>query len=268
MPNEKNKHRKRTMETEEFSEFVSKTCKGSGEIIKKYFEQGVGVDWKKDNTPVTVADKESEQYIRNEIISKFPGHGIIGEEHGSYQEGAEYTWVIDPIDGTKSFIAGTPLFGTLMALLKNGQPIFGAMHFPIMGDLLIGDGHNAYLNGANVCVSQKLELNKATVLTTDYNNFKMYKKPEGFEELLSKCGMFRTWGDCFGYYLVATGKAHIMIDPEMSVWDKMALIPIIRGAGGEISDFFGRDPVKGDGIVAGIKELHSQAIQLLSAPYE
>ena len=134
------------MQTQEFSEFISNTIKSSGEIIKGYFKNGVGVDWKADNTPVTKADKESEHCIRNAIEKEFPGHGIIGEEHGSDNEGAEYTWVIDPIDGTRSFIAGTPLFGTLIALLKNGRPTHGAIHFPIMENLLIGDGSSNKIN--------------------------------------------------------------------------------------------------------------------------
>lgn len=202
--------------------------------------------------------------MRELIIKQFPDHGILGEEFGFYKPEAEYQWVLDPIDGTRSFICGTPLFGTLIALLENGKPVLGAMNFPVLGQFFLGDNSQTLLNNKVVQMRKIRHLNEAVLLTTDIQNIVKYQDINRFQNLVKQVQLFRTWGDCFGYSLLAAGFADIMIDPIMSPWDIMALIPIIKGAGGEITDYQGKDPLKGSSIVAASPVLHQQIIKILN----
>jgi histidinol phosphatase-like enzyme (inositol monophosphatase family) len=244
--------------------FLKHLAKESSIIIKQYFRSEFNIETKPDFSPVTIADKLAEEKMRELIRQEFPTHGIIGEEFGSHNTEAEYVWVLDPIDGTKSFISGALSFGTLIALMKNGKPIFGVINHPILNEFLIGDNKLTFLNDVQVRVRNCNSISKATVLTTDHLNIKTYQNKNRFDNLISKVNLYRNWGDCYGYYLLATGFADIMIDPIMSVWDSMALIPIINGAGGMITDYKGGDPVKGNSIVAANKQIHSEVIKLLN----
>ncbi|MDH4262329.1 MAG: histidinol-phosphatase [Spirochaetia bacterium] len=245
--------------------FILDTLPALREIILKYYQTPYDIEIKTDNSPVTIADREAENYIKEQIMKTFPDHGIIGEESGTYKIDAEYRWIVDPIDGTKSFISNTPLFGTLIALTLNNKPVLGCIYLPVSNDVLIGDNQQTRLNGNTVLMPEKISLDKSIVLTTDYKDFSKFKPRSGFDRLMSACRLSRTWGDCFGYYLVTTGKAHVMIDPAMSVWDKMALIPIINGAGGVITDFYGNPPEAGDSIVACVKGIHKEVIEILNS---
>jgi myo-inositol-1(or 4)-monophosphatase len=224
----------------------------------------VNIEHKEDNSPVTVADKNAEEAMRRAIIKEFPEHGIIGEEFGSYKEDAEYKWVLDPIDGTKSFICGVLSFGTLIALLKNDEPILGVINQPILNEYLIGDNKTTFINNKPTSVRNCKDISEAVLLTTDHINIEEYQNLEKFEKLIRKVRLYRSWGDCYGYYLLATGFADVMIDPIMSFWDTMALIPIIKGAGGVITDYYGDDPVKGNSIIAASPGIHSQVIKCLN----
>ena len=248
----------------EFKLFAKHLSNLSGEIIKSYFRKQISVDSKHDSTPVTIADKNAEELMRNEIMKEFPDHGILGEEFGIHNPDAEYQWVLDPIDGTKSFICGSVTFGTLIALLKNGKPLFGVINQPILNEFLIGDNESAILNDEKVNVKENDNLSEAVLLTTDHLNIEKYQDIKKFDQLIRKVKLYRNWGDCYGYYLVATGFADIMIDPQMSVWDKMALIPIIKGAGGIISDYQGNDALKGDSIIAATPNIHKEVIRILN----
>jgi myo-inositol-1(or 4)-monophosphatase len=197
-------------------------------------------------------------------MAEFPDHGILGEEFGEHNPDAEYKWILDPIDGTKSFICGTVTFGTLIALVKNGQPVLGAINQPILGEFLIGDNITCTLNGFDTKVRNCEKLSDAVLLTTDHLNIKKYQDINKFNSLLDKVKLYRNWGDCYGYYLVATGYADIMIDPVMNIWDFMALIPVIKGAGGVITDYKGGDPVKGKSIIASVPGLHNEVIKILN----
>jgi histidinol phosphatase-like enzyme (inositol monophosphatase family) len=245
--------------------FIKHLASGSGRIIKSYYRTPINVDTKEDNSPVTIADKKAEEFLRESIMKEFPDHGIIGEEFGETNPGAEYKWVLDPIDGTKSFICGTPLFGTLIALLQNGSPVLGVINFPILDELLIGDNTAAALNDEPVKVRKCPDISDAVLLTTDIKSYEAYQSRKALDNLISKVKMLRGWGDCYGYYLVATGYADIMIDPIMSVWDIMALIPVIKGAGGIITDFKGNDPARGTSIVAASSFIHSEVIEVLNS---
>jgi histidinol phosphatase-like enzyme (inositol monophosphatase family) len=252
-------------ELKEYSLFARNLAELSGKIIKSYFRSDITIDTKADMSPVTIADKKAEELMRNLIMKNYPEHGIIGEEFGSYNEKSEYQWILDPIDGTISFICGAISFGTLIALTKNGQPILGVINQPILKEFLIGDNESALLNDVAVKVSGRTKLSDSVLLTTDHLNIQKYQDIDKFNSLIHKVKLYRNWGDCYGYYLVATGFADIMIDPEMSIWDSMALIPVIRGAGGTITDYHGNDPVSGKSIIAaGSAEVHKEIINILN----
>lgn len=244
--------------------FAKNLAEISGKVIKTYFRKKLSVNDKEDNSPVTIADMKAEELMREEIIKNFPDHGIIGEEFGSYNSSAEYQWVLDPIDGTKSFICGAVNFGTLIAFLKNGNPVFGVFNQPILNEFLFGDNKTAELNDVRVVMRDCKNLSDAVLLTTDYLNVEKYQDIHRFNSLIHKVKIFRGWGDCYGYYLLASGFADIMVDPIMSFWDTAAIVPIIKGAGGVITDYYGNDPVKGNSIIAAPPELHPKVIKELT----
>lgn len=247
----------------EHLKFAKHLAAMSGEVIKKYFRIKISIDQKEDDSPVTIADKKAEEIMREAILKEYPDHGIIGEEFGIHKGSTEYKWVIDPIDGTKSFICGSVSFGTLIALLKNDKPILGVFNQPILNEFLIGDNDVALLNGQKVTVRNCDSLSDAVLLTTDHLNIEKYQDAKKFDSLIRKVKIYRGWGDCYGYYLLSTGFADIMIDPIMSVWDIAALVPIVRGAGGTITDFWGNDSLKGTSIIASSPKIHAHVIQEL-----
>ncbi|MCX7876892.1 MAG: histidinol-phosphatase [Melioribacteraceae bacterium] len=251
-------------ELEELKTFCKELSIISGNIIKNYWRKDIKVESKKDESPVTIADKKSEEIMRELIMKEFPEHGILGEEFGEHNSEAEYKWILDPIDGTKSFICGTVTFGTLIALTKNNIPIVGVINQPILNEFLIGDNFSSTLNDKKVLVSEIDKIENSVLLTTDYFNIEKYQNKNGFDNLIKKTKLFRMWGDCYGYYLVATGFSEIMIDPIMNVWDSAALIPIINGAGGKITDYFGNDPFSGNSIVATNGKIHDDVIKILN----
>lgn len=249
---------------QELKDFAKELADESGNVIKKYFRTDVNIESKSDESPVTIADKRAEEVMRELIMKKFPEHGILGEEFGEHKSGSEYKWILDPIDGTKSFICGTYTFGTLIALMKNDKPILGVINQPVLNEFLIGDNETAELNGKRVSARNCTKIEDSVILTTDHFNVEKYQNIEKFEKLAKKARLYRKWGDCYGYYLVATGYADIMIDPIMSKWDTMALIPVIKGAGAEITDYHGNDPVEGESIIASVKGLHKKVIEELN----
>jgi myo-inositol-1(or 4)-monophosphatase len=251
-------------ELTEYKNFCKVLAKASAEVIQKYFRTGISVESKTDNSPVTIADKKAEEVMRELIMKQFPDAGIFGEEFGETNKDAEYTWILDPIDGTKSFICGAYSFGTLIGLLHNGKPVLGVYNHPIFNDFLIGDNYETKINEVITLVRSCSELSKAVLLTTDHLNIEKYQDAEKFNKLIKKVKLYRNWGDCYGYYLLATGYADIMIDPIMSPWDLLPLIPIIKGAGGVITDYQGNDPVKGKSAVASSPQIHSKVISLLN----
>lgn len=248
-------------ELKKFSKYLADE---SGKIIRNYFRTHVAVDSKADESPVTIADKTAEEKMRELIMKEFPQHGIIGEEFGTHNETAEYKWILDPIDGTKSFITGAVTFGTLIALTKNAEPVLGVINQPVLNEFLIGDNYSCELNGVKTEVRTCTSLSEATLLTTDHLNIEKYQDANKFNELIHRVKLYRNWGDCYGYYLVATGYADIMIDPIMNIWDSSAVIPIIRGAKGTITDYHGNDAAKGESIIAACPEIHQEIIEMLN----
>lgn len=254
------------MDLAPYRAFLTELAEKSGDFIRPLFANpALAVEFKSDESPVTAADKGAEQLLRSLIAKKFPAHGVIGEEFGNDRPDAEFVWVLDPIDGTKSFITGVPLFGTLIALMRNGQPVLGAIHQPILRQLMIGDNTLTTLNGRALRVRPTARLEEATLLTSDPINPAKYQNGLAYAALEKRVRLTRTWGDCYGYLLLAAGFADIMCDPIMNPWDIQALIPVVRGAGGLITDWQGHDPVKAKSIVAANPTLHPQVIAALNA---
>lgn len=254
------------LDLEPYRAFLLELAQSSGEFIRPYFAAaGLTVETKADETPVTAADRGAEALMRQMIQQRFPDHGVIGEEYGEDRPDAEFVWVLDPIDGTKAFASGCPLFGTLIALQHQGRPVLGAIHQPVLGQLLVGDGATATMNGRPVRTRSCPSVEAATLLCTDLLSVPQYQHGPAFEALARRARLVRTWGDCYGYLLVASGWADIMCDPVMNPWDIAALVPVVRGAGGVITDWQGREPVGAASTVATVgPELHEQVIAALN----
>jgi myo-inositol-1(or 4)-monophosphatase len=248
-----------------YRSFMTELAEKSADFIRPYFGAAdLVVETKEDATPVTLADRGAEELMRKLINRTFPSHGIIGEEYGTERADAEFVWVLDPVDGTKSFAAGCPLFGTLIALLHQGQPVLGVIHQPILRQLMIGDGATTTLNGRTVRARTTSRIEDATFLTTNVHSPARHQNGPAFNALAARARLFRTWGDCYGYLLLAGGWADVMCDPIMNPWDIAALIPVVRGAGGVITDWRGGDPVNAKSIVAAGPALHASVIAALN----
>jgi myo-inositol-1(or 4)-monophosphatase len=254
------------MQMKEFIEFISTLAEKSGDVIKSYFANpNLAIELKEDRTLVTKADQEAEAVMRALILKTYPNHGILGEEFGPENASAEFVWVLDPIDGTISFARGCPLFGTLIGLLHGNKPVLGAIHHPILHQLCIGNNAETTVNGRAVQLREVRHLSEAMLLTTDIADIAKYQRKEGFEKLLRQTHLFRTWGDCYGYLLVASGGADIMVDPILNPWDVLPLIPIIQGAKGVITTWSGTEASQGNSCVVANRNLHPQVLQVLNS---
>jgi myo-inositol-1(or 4)-monophosphatase len=249
-----------------YRSFMIELARESGDFIRPLYRQHtVVVETKADQSPVTLADRGAEELLRARIAKTFSSHGIIGEEFGSERPDAEFVWVLDPIDGTKAFITGVPLWGTLIALLHRGQPILGCIHQPVLDQLMLGDGVTTTLNGTPVRCRATTRIADATLLTSDPFNPAKYQNGPAYEALAHRARLVRTWGDCYGYLLVASGWADVCLDPIVNPWDIAALVPIIRGAGGAISDWQGRAPYPAESTIASATpELHAEVVATLN----
>ena len=249
---------------DEFSQFMTTLAEQSGKLIEQHFlSSSLNVELKADRSVVTQADRDAETLIRDAIRRVYPSHGIIGEEFGSENEDGEFVWVIDPIDGTISFVGGAPLFGTLIGLLHKGEPILGCIHQPVVKLLCLGDGKSTRLNGKLSRVRNTENLSEAVMLVTDRSNVGKFQRLGPYAGLEEDVKLVRTWGDCYGYLLVAGGRADIMLDPIMNPWDILPLIPVIRGAGGIITGWQGEPPEKAKSAVAASPALHPLVLKRL-----
>ena len=225
----------------ELLKIALKTAELAEENILKFYQNDVGVEWKADKTPVTIADKGTEELARKFWAKETPGFGVIGEEFGIESPDAEYQWVIDPIDGTKSFIHGVPLFGTLIGLYHKNVPIASVIRLPAMKSAVWAvNGGGAFLDGREVRASKVSQLNDALVLSGTVNTMEDKGFGEGFTKLRRSARLHRGWGDCYGYYLVAAGRAEIMVDPVVSLWDIAPFPLLMKEAGGKFSTIDGK----------------------------
>jgi len=248
-----------------FHTFARELAECSGSAIVSYFgRENLAVELKSDRSPVTQADREAEAVMRELIAKTYPDHGIIGEEYGTENAEAEYVWTLDPIDGTVSFSRGCPLFGTEIGLLHRGVPVLGVIHQPILQQFCLGDGKQTTVNGRPVTMRPVSRLADAMLSVTDLKNIEKYHQRQGFDALFRATGIFRTWGDCYGYILLVCGGTDIMLDPALNPWDLLPLIPIVRGAGGAIADWSGGELSRGRSCVAAHPSIHRQVIALLN----
>lgn len=249
----------------EFKEFILSIKDEITSITKRYYYSDLEVENKSDHSPVTLADKEIEAYIRSEIEKRFPCHTIIGEEYGAIEHNNASSWIIDPIDGTYSFIHQIPLFTTLIAYCYNSKPVYGMIYQPISDELAIGSETKSYYNSKYTKLRNSTDIKTATIITTSTTNIEKFHNGKNFKELALEAKTVRTWGDGYGYLMLISGRADVMIDPKMKLWDLAALIPIVRGAGGVITDFKGGDPEIGNSIVATTNQkLHNYIIDKLN----
>ena len=232
-------------------EQVTALAKLAGDVALAHFRSNLSVETKADGSPVTVADRAAETAAREWVRAHFPDDGVLGEEFGEERPGASRRWVIDPIDGTKSFVRGVPLWGSLVALCEGDTVLAGAAYFPAVNEMLAAaPGGGAWWNGVRCSVSTESRLDRATVLTTDERFRERPERREGWRQLSAAASVSRSWGDCYGYLLVATGRAEVMADPILSPWDAAALQPIIVEAGGVFTDWTGQPTAFGGSAVA------------------
>ncbi len=221
-----------------FLEFALEAAWEAGRITLGYFQTGLQVERKSDNTPLTVADQLAEQKLREMIARYWPEHGVVGEEYGRTEANSRYTWTLDPIDGTKSFVCGVPTYANLLALLADGQPVLGVINLPAINEIVYAArGEGCYWNGRRCRVSQVDQLKDAVLLTSGLNYFGA--KQAAWDRLVDQTYIQRTWGDAYGYALAATGRADIVVDPAMHLWDAAPLPPIMEEAGGTLTDWQG-----------------------------
>jgi histidinol-phosphatase len=238
-----------------------------------YYQTPVVVETKPDDSPVTQADREAEAVMREFLRARFPGHAILGEEAGEELgnpgagdggDTAAVRWIIDPIDGTKSFIRGVPLYATLIGVEVAGEVVAGALALPALGELVVaGRGLGCFCNGRRVRVNDQRDLGQATLLVTDERHAR--ERSGAFAALGARVKLVRSWGDAYGYYLVATGRAELMLDPAMNPWDCAPLLPILSEAGGRFSDWQGQATIYGGDALGSNGWLHEAALAVLQA---
>ena len=259
------------MPPQEFDDFLAlalSLADAAGEAIRPYFRQPLEVDDKADLSPVTAADRAAEQAMRTLIESRFSEHGIIGEEFGRERENAEFVWTLDPIDGTKSFISGVPLFGTLISLTRAKRPILGIIDQPISGERWVGaTGHLTTLNGAEVHCRACAALAAATLFATTPDMFKE-RDAAAFARVSGAVKLTRFGADCYAYGLVAAGFIDLVLEASLKPYDFCAMVPIVEGAGGLATDWRGADlDLASDGriLVAGDRRTHRAALELIGS---
>jgi histidinol-phosphatase len=253
------------MKQSEFLQVALRAAKKAEEIILHYYKTDVRNHLKPDESPVSLADTEAEKIIIETIREQFPNHSFLGEESGENKTDRDYLWIIDPIDGTKHYLRGIPLFATEIALMHQGEIILGVSNAPIMRELIYAEvGQGAYLNGEKIYVSSADTLEKAYI---SYGGICYFEKHDSLQNLLSLVhevkGGNRGFGDFWSYHLLASGKIEIMIEAQTKIWDIAALKVIVEEAGGVMTDMLGK-PVNKDttSIIASNKLLHKQILNI------
>lgn len=256
----------------EFIDLSQRLADAAGEVVRRYFRQPFTVDTKADASPVTIADRESESAMRELIETAYPNHGIIGEEFGSLREEADYVWVLDPIDGTKSFICGVPLFGTLIGLIRRTnegrEAVLGVIDQAISSERWVGAaGQGATHNGQAISTRDCGGMANAALFTTGTDYFPHHARAK-FEAVSAEAGLTRFGTDCYAYGLVASGFIDVVIEYGLNLYDYCALIPVIREAGGVVTDWQG-EAHKLDGaahmVAAGNAAIHKKVISILNS---
>ena len=252
-------------ELRELLDFAVNLARQAGEITKHYFNSSFVTERKADRSFVTNADRDAESFLRTAITEAFPADGILGEEEGERTGTSGRRWIVDPIDGTYSFVHGVPLYAVLIGLEIDGEPIVGAINLPALNELVYAArGLGCFWNGEPAHVSNTASLSEALLLCTDFGTC----EPHGFgvaaNVLQRMVNARRTWGDAYGHVLVATGRADIMLDPVMNVWDCAPLLPIVSEAGGRFTDWRGQDTIHGGNAISTNTLLFDQIMDVIS----
>ena len=251
-------------ELKELLEFSVVLARGAGDITLNYFRQQPETSTKSDGSYVTIADREAEAYLRGQINERFPEDGIVGEEEGETEGRSGRRWILDPIDGTFAFVHGVPFYGVLIALEIDGEMSVGVINMPALGEIVsAAQGCGCFLNGELTRVSTTAKLEEALLLCTDFRAAAYHGFGRAVDFLQRTAKTSRTWGDCYGYVLVATGRADVMLDPVMNLWDCAPLLPIMEEAGGTFTDWRGVRTVDGGNAIATNKLLFDEVMQLI-----
>jgi histidinol-phosphatase len=254
-------------EIQELLDFATTLALEAGEITLQHFGGIVAHDSKGDGTPVTEADQAAERLIRARVESRFPAHSILGEEYGESNEGARVRWILDPIDATRSFMRGVPLFGVLIGIEVEGASTVGVAHFPALHETVAaGRGLGCTWNGRRCHVSEISRMEEAVVCTTDVERILSRPEGAGWRRLQRTVSFSRTWGDCYGHALVATGRIEAQVDPTMAPWDAGPFLTIATEAGGHFTTFAGEATVHGGSGVSSNASLHEEILRLLMEP--
>lgn len=253
-----------TVAQETLLQAVTALARMAGDAALAHFRSDVAVEVKSDGSPVTVADRDAERAARDWLSKHFPEDGILGEEYGLVRPEARRRWILDPIDGTKSFVRGVPLWGTLVAVAEGDTVLAGAIYCPATRELVAAAlGSGCWWNDTRCHVSATAALAEATVLTTDERFRDQPEHAAAWRRLGQQVAVSRTWGDCYGYLLVATGRAEVMVDAKMAIWDSAALQPVIEEAGGVFTDWAGTATAFGGSAIATNAELGPQVRSIL-----
>lgn len=245
----------------------------AGDITLQYFRRAdLCVDRKADDSPVTIADREAEQHLRTRIFAAFPDDGILGEELGQVEGKSGFRWILDPIDGTKSFIHGVPLYGNLVGVECDGACLLGVINIPPLDECVyaaVGQGAWYLAAGRQPCparVSARQRLAEGLFLTSEVASFDAVGRRDAYDKLQAAARLSRTWGDCYAYLMVATGRAEVAVDPLMNVWDAAALLPIMEEAGGTFTDWNGQRTIySGNGLATNGRVLE-EALAITTTP--
>jgi histidinol phosphatase-like enzyme (inositol monophosphatase family) len=241
-------------------DFAVDAAQQAGRVALGYYRAGTAVDRKPDSSPVTAADREAEQLLRRLIADRFPSHSILGEEFGADDRDPAHRWILDPIDGTKSFIHQVPLWGVLVGLMIDDVPSVGVAHFPALGETFAAArGTGGTWSGGPLRVSATDRIEAALLVYTDGRDVERKLGPR-WPRLRDRTALQRGWGDCYGHCLVASGRADIALDPHMNVWDCAALIPILQEAGGTFTDWQGRAVIDGGDAISTNGRLKEEVI--------
>ena len=251
-------------ELNELLEFAVEIARGAGEITLQYFRKQPETSRKSDGSFVTIADRQAESYLRRRIAERFPDDGILGEEEGESQGTSGRRWILDPIDGTFAFVHGVPLYGVLIAVEIDGELSAGVVNMPALGEIVSAvKGLGCFLNAEPARVSSTAELKDALLLSTNFRMCADYGFGRAAELLQERARTCHTWGDCYGYVLVATGRADVMLDPVMNLWDCAPLLPIMEEAGGTFTDWRGVRTADGGNSIATNGALFEEVMEIV-----
>jgi histidinol-phosphatase len=248
-----------------YLEFAMETAYLAGRLTLGYFQAGTVAEFKSDDTPVTIADKKAEELICRRIKEAYPTHAVIGEEYGeSGNKKASHCWIIDPIDGTKSFIRGVPLYAVLIGLEIEGKVEVGVAYFPALDEMVAAaTGEGCWFNGRRTRVSAVTRLDRAMVAFTDAGSFSRHNRTEAWERIKQVTYFQTGWGDAYGHCLVATGRVELMLDPIMNLWDCGPFPPILKEAGGFFGDWQGNPTIRGSEAISTTELLLPKVLKLI-----